>query len=671
MIKFLQEIKLDLIDTIVLVFYYIFTCFLFLGLFGFFNRFFIGLVLIILLSGLFFLRNSISFPKKYLWFFILTPLVTAGFGFLRGFFIGDAYGLWLPAARDIVQLGSFPGILDSYFFSRMPLFSLLIAGTFSLFDSFNEFLCIWIPFFFTSATLVVIYQWAKEKGLNKKFLFFIPVLFLTNILVEFFGGWNLLQESLILFFATTFFYYYEKYLSNKKKKNLVFLILSLVLVCASKISGLFLLLFIPWLFFRTKDRKQLIFYSLLFFIPIIIWLIRNYLIFDNPFFHAFNSIFRGRYYQVVQQHGAYHILPDYLIGFWNQIWWVFSNYFWMSFPFILLSFYGFVKKRRYDFLFLITSFFIVKELFLFTRTDASVRYYYLFLGLFLVYALLGLQELKSKGFISLLIVFALAGLFLIPVTDSTSQFISLFENRLSFFGQIFTYLHNYWYLAAIILIPFIYKASRKKDIKIFLIFLYSLFILHLRFVVNKSWLNTWPFIFLALIFLLVFIFKRRIKYLKQIIIIIIILTVLVNSWLMASIYYWNHGGVKLPVLYVWENSRLTEEFLNELIDSEKRSDFYIITAVQPEYFLWWTDYQAVRLFNIPFFLKFKEYQNDISNAELKIMFENNKVKYLIKNTMSYDIFADEYIKFFKKVENSNLFSLVAMEKDKYYIWQVY
>jgi len=667
----MEKIRFNLIDIIVLTFYYIFTCFLFLGLSGFFNRLTVSLVLLILLIGIFLLRNSISFPKKYLWFFLIIPIVTAGFGFLRGFFTGDAYALWLPVGRDIVQFGNFPDISASYFFSRMPLFPLLIAGTFSLFNNFNEFLCLWIPFFFTSATLVVIYQWAKEKGLNKKFLFFIPVLFLTNIIVEFFGGWNLLQEPLILFFATTFFYYYEKYLSDGKKKNLIFLILSLVLVCASKISGLFLFLLIPWIFFKTKNKKQLFSYLLLFSVPMIFWLVRNYLIFDNPFFYAFNGLFKGRYYQAIQQHGIYHVLPDYLTGFWNQVYWVLKNYFWMAYPFILLSFYGFFKKHRYDYLFLITSFFLVKEMFLFTRNISSVRYYYLFLGLFLVYALFGLQKLKSKWFISLLVVSALAGLFLVPVTDSTSQFISLFENKLFFLEEIFNFLHDYWYLIAIVLIPFIYKVARKEDLKIYLILLYSLFILHLRFVANKSWLNTWPFIFLALIFLFIFVFKQRIKYFKQIAIILIILTVLANSWLMASVYYWNQGGINLPVSHIWENSRLAENALNKYTALDNLNDFYVIAAIQKGYFLWWTDYQVIILFNEDFCLRFREYQSDLSDVELKKMLENNKVKYLVKNTMNYDIFADEYIKFFEKVENSNLFNLVAKEENKYFIWQVY
>jgi len=174
-----------------------------------------------------------------------------------------------------------------------------------------------------------------------------------------------------------------------------------------------------------------------------------------------------------------------------------------------------------------------------------------------------------------------------------------------------------------------------------------------------------------LVFLLVFIFKQRIKYFKQIVIGLLILTVFVNSWLMASIYYWNQGEVNLPVSYIWENSKLAEESLNKLTDFDKRSDFYIITAIQDEYFLWWTNYQVIRLFNLSFFFKFKEYRNDMSNIELKKMFENYKVKYLIKNADSYDSFANEYVDFFERIENSDLFSLISEENNKYSIWQVY
>src|SRR3990167_5548962 len=483
--KIFQTIKLDFIDVVILVFYYLFVCFLFLGLSGLFNRFLVGLVLAILLVILFFFRRSIYFPKNYLWFFALVPLVASGFGLLRGFFTGDTYGQWLPAARDIILTGRFPGFETNYYFSGMPLMSFLFAGTFLISNSLNEILNIWIP----------------------------------------------------LFFATAFFYYYEKYSANQETKDLIFLFLSLTLASASKISGLFLFIIVPFLFFKSRRKTQLLSYLFFFSLPIIIWLIRNYLVFDNPVFPVFNGFFKGRYYEVNRLFGAYHVLPASLISFWGRYLWVIKNYLFIAFPFIILSLYGFIKERRYDYLFLVGLYFLIKEYFLFTPNDSSIRYFYMFLGLFLVYALLGLARLKSRWFITLLTGLALAGLLLTPIANSSSAFIYLFDNRLFLLRQIFNYLHNYWYLFIVVLTPFIYRASQKEELKIFLIFLYSFFIFHLRFVANKSWLNTWPFIVLALLFLLLFIFKERIKYLKEIIIISVVLAVFVNSWAMASVYY--------------------------------------------------------------------------------------------------------------------------------------
>lgn len=665
-----KTLKLDLIDAIIVVFYYLFVCFLILSLFGFFNRLAVSFVLIILFLIIFSLRKYIAFPKKYLWFFLFVPLTTAGFGFLRGFFVGDAYGLWLPAARDIVRLGYFPGISINYFFSRMPLLSLLFAGTFSIFNSFNEFLCLWVPFLSTSATVIIIYQWAKDRGLDKKFLYFIPFLFLTNIVVQFFGGWNLLQESLILLFATAFFYYYENYLRDQSKKNLIFLALSFILACASKVSGFFLVLIIPFIFLKSKDKKRIFYYFFVISAPIILWLFRNYLIFDNPVFPVFNGIFKGRYYQVIKFHSALHVLPAYLNSIWDRFFWTFKNYFWMSFPFVLLSVYGFFKKHRYDYLFLFFSYLLVKELFLFTLTNSSARYYYPFIGLLIVYALLGLQELKSRSFITFLIVLATVGLLLVPVVNSTSQFISLFENKLSFLGQISSWLHMYWYVIAICLIPLVYgKISQKENAKIFLVFLYCLFIFHLKFVANKSWLNTWPFIFLSLLFLIIFIFRERIRYFKSTITAIIILAVFANSWAMASVYYWHQGGVALPVSFIWEDSQWAKQSLDQ--EEVSNRDFYVLVAAQSDYFNWQTDYRAIRIFNYNFCLKFKEYDKNMSDFDFYEMLKGHKVKYLVKNDIFSDFFTDEYVEFFRKVESSDRFKIIASKDNQYFVWQVY
>lgn len=667
--KFLQTIKLDFVNITVLVSYYLLVAFLFLGLAGIFSRLTVSFVLFVLLLAIFFLRKYIIFHRKYLWFFLLVPIITAGFGFLRGFFSGDAYQLWLPVAKHISQTGHFPGFEINYFFSRMPLLSLLFAGTFSFFNSFKEVICIWIPFFFSTATLILIYQWAKDKNLEKKFLFFIPVLFLTNIIVEFYGSWNLLQESIVLFFATAFFYYYEKYLTDSRKKNLIFLILSFVLVCASKISGLFLFIIILFLFYKTKDKKRLFSYLFFFSVPMIFWLVRNYLVFDNPVYPILNSFFQGRYYQADQLYNLRYLTLDILPNLWNRYIWVIKEYLWIFFPFIILSFYGFIKKRRYDYLFLIGSFFLIKEAFLFTPNDSSARYFYIFFGLFLVYALIGLEQLKSRWMITILVVLAFAGLLIIPVTNSSSQFISVFENKLNLFKNLFDYLYNYWYLVLIILIPFVYRASSKEGIKMFLIFLYSFFILHLRFVANKSWINTWTFIFLAILLFLWFALRRkRIKYFKQILIIAIIFLILVNSWGMALIYNLRHG-ISIPVDHLWQESKWAESQLDKLKNTKE--DFYILIFAQTGYFAWFTDYQTITLFNREFWYELKDYSPDMTDQELQSYLKDNRVKYIVKNETDFGYYPEYHEKFLEKIEDNDQFLLLSDQQEKYFLWQVY
>ncbi|MFH0820057.1 MAG: hypothetical protein V1892_03420, partial [bacterium] len=570
------DIKLDIVDITVAIFYYLFCCFLLIGALGIFNRYLIFLILAILTVALFLFRNSIVIEKKYLWFFLIVPVVTAGFGYLRGFFTGDAYTLWLTVAREIAKSGHIPDFYISYPFAREPLLPLLFAATFSIFKIFNEFLCLWVPFFFTSATLIVLYQWAKTKGLGKTLLYFLPLLFLSNPQLNFIGGWNLLQESLILFFTTAFFYYYDTYLENKNFKNIIFLIFSFTLACASKISGPFLILLIIFLFLKSRHKKQILIYSLLILIPVIIWFARNYLIFDNPFFPTFNGLFGGKYAQVVNSYQYFrNISTDFSLARFSY---AFSLLI-FAFPFLFLALYQFIKSRRWDYLVFFSAFVFFKEIFLFTVTASNIRYYYSFLGLFLVYALLGLERLKSKWLLGLFMLVALGQLLFIPVTDSSSQFISFFENKFSFLGNLFVFLHNYWYLVLLILVPFIYKFCQKNEAKIFLIFLYCLFILNLSFVVNKSWLNVWPFIPLALI-LLVFFSYKEVKYFRQLLATVVIFVILVNSWILGSLYYLNQGKVEIPVPFLYESSSWAKEVLDKEIPLVERNKFFILITAQ-------------------------------------------------------------------------------------------
>lgn len=675
MLELKEKIRLNLIDTIVLSVYYIFICFSFLALFGLFKPSLVYLVLVVLLLVLFYLRKHISFSKKYLWFFLLVPPAITGFGFLLGFFSGDAYWLWLPFARNIVISHQVPDFLFGYYVSQMPLLHLLFAGTFAVFHSFNEFLCLWVPLFFTAATLIVLCQWAKDKGLDKKILFFLPFLFLTNFTVAAYGGWNLLQESILLFFATAFFYYYEKYSENQQRKDLAFLAISFILVIASKIIGLFLILLLFQLFFKEKDKKRFLSWFFLFSVPILFWFFRNYLIYGNPIFPMLNSLFGGAYSFALQK----SFFPGYIATDKNvfAIFIKIAKDFWLAFPFVFLSFYGFFKKRRYEYIILFLLFFFAKEIFYFTATNSAIRYYYLFLGLFLLYGLLGLEQIKSKWFMSGLILLAIAGLLFIPAINSTSSFISLFESKFSLFGQFFNYLHNYWYLFLIVLIPFIYLASQKQDVDIFLIFLYSLYILHLQFVYNKSWFNTWSFIFLSILFLIFFALKNKIKYLKQIIVIFIVLVVFSNSWAMASIYYWRRGEIVLPVPHVWGVAPWAREVLDRETDSDQCDDFYILIATSPDYFNWQTDYQAIHLFDFGFRAILDSYDDNLSDSALWHLFIEKKIKYIVKNkTTKYKFNSSdgeekEFKQFFNKIENSDHFKLIDSYENKYFVWRVY
>lgn len=663
--------KIGFIDTVVVSFYYLFIGLALAAAFGFFSRVYVFVILALLVVVLFFFRNLIFWPKKYWWIFLLVPLVTAGFGFFRGFFSGDSYAFWLPPARDIVMTGYFPNaiFIDKYA-HLSPFLSLLFAITFAISNSFNEFLCLWIPFFFSSATVYLLYLWAQEKGVEKNFLIFIPLLFLTNIIVQN-AGWNLLQESLVLFFGTAFFYYFEKYRREQKLFYLFILISSFILAALAKVSGLFLGVMIVYLFFKVKNKKQFIIYTFLFSLPLILWFFRNYLLFDNPVFPLLSNIFKGRYYEILKNSGEF-LNPgsDYFQSLSARYFYA-LKWLLIAFPFIFLSLYGFIKNRRYEYFVFFWLFFATKEAFLFSVSSA-IRYYYIFLGILLVYSLIGLQKLKSKLIIRGLLLLAIAGLLFIPITNSSGTFISSLENKVAFLGVLFVFLQNYWYLVIIVFLPIVYFAGRREEVKIFLIFLYLLHILWLEFIYNKSWLNTWTVILFALLFLIYFALRKNIWQFKKVIILIIFLVIFLDSWLMAGIYYWRQGGVQLPVSYIYENSAWTKEVLDRNTDPAERSDFYILTAAQFDYYSWFSDYQAVLLGDFDFnSLTNLQYNDRLSVQDIKALFIRSRIKYIVKNSSEFIAILDNPEDFFNKVSNSEVFKLVAEKDNHYFIWQVY
>jgi hypothetical protein len=652
-----DQIKFNFVDLIILFSYYFFFLFLTASLLGFFNRWLIAMGLIFGLGFTYFFRQKIDFKRNYLYFFIVVPVILLGFVLLRGFFCGDALARWLPLAREIAQTGQIPGFLNNMeFVSRMPLLFLLFAATFSLFNSFNELLVLWLPLFFSAATLILICYWLSKKNLGKKYIVFAAMLFLTNSLVVG-AGWNLLQESLILFFFTAFFYYYERFLEDSRSFNLILLILSFVLAVASKFTGLFLIIPLLFLFFKIPDKKKFVSFLFIFSTPILLWFLRNYLIFGNPIFPLLNESFKGKYYSLIKDNVFLHPVPEGWTLF-SQI--VFSlKRLLLAFPFIILSLWGFLKEKRVSYFLLFFVFFFIEE-FVYFSISSGARYYYPFLGLLLIYALVGLSQLKSRiGFTSVFLL-SLLGLFLIPFTHSTSSFISTLENRFSLLGSFFGLIYSNHWLFLLILTPIVYfLIAKHKERNYLLILLYALYVLGLSFVANKSWLNVWTSIFLGLAIILILSYFSNIKenYLRKIGIGVVALIIFINSWGMAIIYYWHQGRFSFPAPFVYDSTKKAAQLLDEL-EGENR-DFYVLST-GTAYLIWYKNYRAFNynVLNFKFNLITKMgYRDDLTLEELRELLTKSKIKYI------WDDGGNEYLpekgrRFFEKIKGIDDFQLI-------------
>ena len=358
----IKKIRLDLIDLIVILNYYLFSVLLILSLFGFFNKYWVGGALLMVPLFIFIFRRQIIFYRYYIHFFIFIPLLFIGFILFKGFVTGDATHYWLPWAREIVLQGGMPDLLlniDCFINARMPFLPLLFAMVF-VFLPFKEIFVIIVPIFFIVATALLLYQWAKDKGINKKYLIFIVLLFLIHPVTMKYG-WDLFQESLILFFFTTFFYYLEKYQRSNNIFYFFLMLFSCVLAIASKFTGLFLALPLFIIIIKNKRlRKYFWSYSVLIFLPVIFWFIRNYIIYDNPVSTFFNELFKGQYYKLIKATGESY-LQHFLFTFQGAF--VKFNFilknFLFAFPFVLLSFYGLWKKKKFLYIFLVLLFFIL------------------------------------------------------------------------------------------------------------------------------------------------------------------------------------------------------------------------------------------------------------------------------------------------------------------------
>lgn len=668
----LNNQKFSIIDLIVLSSYYLFCLFLVLGLTGLFQKEFIVLGLVPgFLFFLFFRPLKLSFNGPMV-FFILIPVLFAGILFIKGAFNGDGIDYWLPWAREIVLQARMPDFLfdtTAWFASRAPLMPLFYAGIFS-FLGFHDWAAAILPFFFSAATVFLLYQWLQEKGIRKSYIIFGPLLLLANPLFLHLGG-EVAQEPFILFFFTAFFYYLEKYQRTHSHFHFLLLLISVILSAVTKESGIILFLPMSWLIISKIKNKQLsrpYFYLFLTF-PLLIWLVRNYIIYDNPVSPLFNEIFKGRYYDIILI--SSRIFQNFTPPFWDNILARLTevpvSVFLLSFPLGPLSFYGFYKKRKIQYIFL--SFIFLLTILLAIANFEYVRYFMPFLIVLIVYALAGLEEIKSRIFLSFIFLINLWGLLYTKLPlPSQSQFFSSAEGYLNNFRDMAQFSYDYrLFLALALSVFFFFLISHRQETAKYLILLIgSAYLVKTVSFDLGSWLNIWLPI-LGLIFIVIIwplLTKLKEETVRKSVIVCIIILLALDVWGLPGAYFLTHGKLVFP--NVKEAYGAQPEAAKEIEKLEgENKDFYIYAA-SSAYFSWYHNLKTVisrdSAFHVITNLEWKE---DLSPSEIHGLFKRSGIKYVMDN-----IYRPPLKPFFDKIKNRpDLFSPI-FQKEGITLWQV-
>lgn len=662
--------KISPIDLIVLVSYYLFSLFLILSLAGLFKKEFIvlGLIVGFLLFFAFFWKR-IEFKPHYLYFFIIIPILFTGVLLVKGYFEGMGMNTLLPWAREIALQERIP---DSFvwFMGKMPLMPLFYAGIFS-FLGFADWVIAILPFFFSSASLLLMYFWLSAKGITRKYLIFGILLILANPLFLD-VGMHPLQEPFLLFFFSAFFYYLEK--SNKTGQPFYFLLLflSAVLAASSKETGLILFLPLAWFFIKKRLYKRPYCYLLFLTFPLFLWLLRNYIVFDNPLYILLNEIFKGRFYNL---NSTVYQISTPLHSFWSNnnvlariadipVALVLS-----FFPLIILSFYRFLKKRKIQyillfFIFLLTIFLAEHEM-----SYGFIRYLSPFLVLFAVYAALGLEEVKSRIFLSIIFFINLWGLFFTKLPLSKSQFIAPLEGILNNFRDASQFVYDYRLVLALALgIFFFFVISSDIKRAKYLVWLSAAtYLVKTSNFQLGSWLNIWLPI-LGLIFMILtwrVLIKLKEVILLGLIVGYIIISLFLNSWGMAIAYFLTHDGFMFP--NVKEAYGYNPEIALKIEGTEgENRDFYIL-ADNASYFTWYYNFKiAIPTAHVFYIITNLEYKDSLTPSEIHGLFKRSKIKYVTHK----EGFLPQLEPLYDKIKSRpDLFEPI-FQKDKIRSWRI-
>lgn len=663
--------KISLLDLFVLGSYYSFVLLFFLSLLGLFRKEFIILGLgagFLFFVGFF--RKKIEIKKHYFYFFVLTPILCAGVILIRKSFDGDGIDYWLPWAREIVLQARMPDFLPNtagWLASRMPLVPVFYAGFFSLFG-FNNWIIALLPLFFAAATVFLVYQWLSEKGVKKSHLIFGILLILTNPLFLQYVG-EPMQEFFILFFFTAFFYYSEKFLEKNSRFYFLLVLLSAALAAVAKDTGIFLLLPLFLLTVNLIKNKQFkSSYGYLWFLtlPLFVWFLRNYLIYDNPIFPFLNEIFKGRYYDLVL--APQSLNPFLGSGFLNRIAEIPVSLLLFFFSLGMIAFCGFWKKGRGQYILL---FFIFLLLIVAITPDPYNYFRFLmpFLAVAVVYVLMGLEEIKSRLFLSLILFLNLYSLFLTKLSLSESRFLSPVEKTLDGLKALSQLVYDYRFGAALVLAAFFYFfISRRNQTAKYLIIL-SFFVYSVKTQIFSlgSWLNVWPPI-LSLIFIILIwrcAIKLKEETLRHLIVTYVVVLLVLNGWGLTALFSLVHKSLIFPNFAEAYGPLPEAAQVIEKLEGQNR-DFYLY-ATSDGYFIWYHNFKIVTARNFTFYvITNSEYRENLNPSEIHDLFKTSKIKYILRNPLN----SSQLTPFFDKVKSRpDLFEPI-FQKGGAFLWRV-
>jgi len=338
-------------------------------------------------------------------FFFLFYLISDNFSYC----LDDTY-IHMGIAKNLVKFNNWGSSIQGFESSTSsPIWTLIIAIFFFIFG-INDFIPLIINFILGIALIISIAHFLRVKFNFKEFESYIYslliFLFIPGFVMIFIGMEHLLHIFLTLWFT---YFFLDVYFENKNH-NLFYLLT--LLMGAIRYESLFLLIPINLLFLHKRNFKQIIIFSFLIILPIIIY---GLISISNGSDFLPNSIlvkgFDGTFNKILNNLFILFHLNSISLPFLLPLLYLVRNY----------------ENKKISILLFIISFLLILQIF-FASIGWFMRYEAWFLTLFLLTLIILYKQLKKdKQQIYILIILFLFGL----------RFILGFSNILLVHYQIF------------------------------------------------------------------------------------------------------------------------------------------------------------------------------------------------------------------------------------------